>query len=84
MCPVDSNGIAKLTCLPVILNNIINGAAVLAGVATVFFIVFGGIRFLTSGGDPTKVAKAQVLSLTPWLDWCYWLCLLLLLKSSLI
>ncbi len=53
------NGIATLRCIPVFLGNIINGAAILAGVASIFFIVIAGIRFLTSGGDPTKVAQAR-------------------------
>ena len=53
------NGIATLRCIPVFLENIINMAAVLAGVATIFFIVWGGIRFITSGGDPAKVEGAR-------------------------
>ena len=60
MC--DLNDITKptsLACIPVFLGNIINIAAVLAGVATIFFIVWGGIRFITSSGDPVKVEGAK-------------------------
>jgi len=53
------NGIATLRCIPVFTNNIINGVSVLAGVATIFFIVWAGIRFITSGGDAVKLAKAR-------------------------
>ena len=55
----DPNVPTSLACIPVFLNNIINIASILAGVATVFFIVWGGIRFITSGGDPVKVEGAK-------------------------
>lgn len=56
---LDSNDIATLKCIPVFLNNIINSLAILAGVASIFFIVWAGIRYITSGGDPIQVAKAR-------------------------
>jgi hypothetical protein len=52
-------GIAKLTCIPVAFNNIINALFTLAGIAGVFFVVFAGIKFLTSGGDPVRVEQAR-------------------------
>ena len=61
MC--DLNDLTKptsLACIPVFLGNIINIAAILAGVATVFLIVWGGIRFITSSGDPVKVEGEDV------------------------
>lgn len=60
MCDLnDLTKPASLACIPVFLGNIINIAAILAGVATVFFIVWGGVRFITSGGDPVKVEGAK-------------------------
>ncbi len=55
----DTTNPTSLACILVFLGNIINAAAILAGVATVFFIVIAGIRYITSGGDPSNVAKAR-------------------------
>lgn len=55
----DASTPTSLACIPLFLGNIINGAAVLAGMAAIFFIVIAGIRYITSGGDPEKVAKAR-------------------------
>ena len=49
----------SLACIPVFINNIINALVPLAGVMAVIFIVWSGIRFLTSGGDPVKVEGAK-------------------------
>ena len=52
-------GVATLSCLPVVFNNVVNWAIALAGLAAVFFIIFSGIKFLTSGGDPKQVEGAR-------------------------
>lgn len=49
----------SLACLPFFLGNIIDKAIIFAGVAAVFFITIAGIKFLTSGGDPTQVEQAK-------------------------
>ena len=59
MCDLDPTKPTSLACIPYFLGNIINISAILAAVATVFFIVWGGIRFITSGGDPLGVEKAK-------------------------
>lgn len=56
-CFQDS--IAKLGCLPYYLGNVINGFFALSGIAAVILIIISGIRFLLSGGDAIKVAKAK-------------------------
>lgn len=53
------NGIATLRCIPVFMGNIVSGAVILSGISAVFFIVFSGFKFLTSGGDPVKVEGAK-------------------------
>lgn len=55
----DTANPTSLACVPLFLSNIINAAAILAGVASIFFIVWAGTRYITSGGDPEKVAKAR-------------------------
>lgn len=58
MC-TDPNTPTSLQCIPVFIGNIISFAIPFASVAAVFFIVFAGIKFLTSGGDPAKVEGAK-------------------------
>ncbi len=53
------DGVATLQCLPIVFNNVVNWALGLAGIAAVFFIIFSGIKFLTSGGDPKQVEGAR-------------------------
>lgn len=53
------NGIATLNCVPVVITSVTNALFSLAAVTAVFFIVFSGIKFLTSGGDPVKVEQAR-------------------------
>ena len=51
--------IASLKCVQVVYGNLGNALFVFAGIVAVFFIAFSGLQFLTSAGDPTKVAKAR-------------------------
>jgi len=53
------NGIATLRCVPIALSAIISWAMVLSGIVAVFLIVFSGLKFMTSGGDPEKVSGAR-------------------------
>lgn len=53
------NGIATLRCVPIAISAVISAAMVFSGVVAVFFIVFAGIKFMTSGGDPIKVTGAR-------------------------
>ncbi len=57
--PNDPSQVATLKCLPIVFRNIVTAALVFAGVAAVFFIVFSGAKFITSGGDPKQVESAQ-------------------------
>lgn len=52
-------GIARLTCLPIVLNNLIVFALMASGVVAVFFIIFAGAKLVTSGGDQKKVEGAR-------------------------
>ena len=56
---VGSDGVATLSCIPIIFKNVINWALILAGTAAIFFIIFSGIKFITSGGDPKQVEGAR-------------------------
>jgi hypothetical protein len=53
------NGIATLKCLPLVFQSIINMLIILGGITAVILVIFGGIKFLMSGGDPVKVEGAK-------------------------
>lgn len=53
------NGIATLRCIPQFLGNTLYAAIYLAGVAAVIFLIIGGIKFITSGGDQVKAGQAK-------------------------
>lgn len=52
-------GAATLSCIGVVLQNIITAALLFAGVVAVFMIIVSGIRFLMSGGDAKQVESAR-------------------------
>jgi len=56
---VDPAGVATLQCIPAVLGNVVDWAIALAGLTAVFFIIFAGFKFLTSGGDPKQVEGAR-------------------------
>ncbi len=50
---------APLSCTTYFISNIVSAAVPLAGVAAIILIIWSGIKFLTSGGDPLKVEGAK-------------------------
>lgn len=53
------NGVATLRCIPVVFNNVIRAALIFVGIVALFFIIYAGFSFVTSGGDPKKVQGAR-------------------------
>lgn len=41
------------------ITNLLKAAILVAGLASFAFLIFGGVRWLTSGGDPKAVEEAQ-------------------------
>lgn len=56
-CVVD--GVAQLTCLPIVFQNIISALLLFVGGTAAVLIVYAGIRMINSGGDPKAVASAR-------------------------
>ncbi|MBI2611601.1 hypothetical protein HYW54_02525 [Candidatus Gottesmanbacteria bacterium] len=50
-------GAASLKCLEAVFANILTSVTLLAGMALFVMLLWGGFRYLTSGGDP-KAAEA--------------------------
>lgn len=51
--------VATLACIPVVLNNLIGFLAFFAGAIAVFLLMYAGLKFITSEGDPQKIAGAR-------------------------
>jgi hypothetical protein len=56
---VSAGGVPTLTCIWVVLQNLINALIVLSGVVAVFLIMYAGYQYLTSQGDQEKVQAAR-------------------------
>ncbi len=54
-----SNSPPSFACIPEVIQNVINGFLYFAGTVAMFFIVFAGIKYLLSGGDPKQVEGAK-------------------------
>lgn len=48
-----------LNCIFLLIQTIISWALTFAGVVAVILIIFSGIKFITSGGDPKQVEGAK-------------------------
>lgn len=51
--------VAKLNCLEVIFQNAVAAAFFFVGIVALFMLVFGGFKFMFSGGDPKEVEAAR-------------------------
>ena len=51
--------IVPLSCIPPLIANLVNWALVFAGVVALFLLIFSGIKFISSGGDPKNVEGAK-------------------------
>src|SRR6266480_7489789 len=56
---VDPSGVASLNCIPFVFNNIVKAALMFVGSVAVILLVYAGIRFVMSGGDPKQVQQAR-------------------------
>lgn len=51
--------ILTLDCIPPLVANLILWALIFAGTVALIFIIFSGIKFITSGGDPKQTEGAR-------------------------
>lgn len=58
MCD-PNDPIVRLACFPTIFGNLLQAVSMFSGIVAVIFILIGGLRFITSGGDQAKVASAR-------------------------
>lgn len=57
--PNTEGNVVTLSCLPILLGNVIFWLLVLAGITALFFIILSGFKFVTSGGDPKQAEGAR-------------------------
>lgn len=53
------NDVASINCIPFIIQNVIFWLLVFAGTAALVLLIIGGIKFITSGGDPKQTEGAR-------------------------
>lgn len=56
---IDPEGVPTLSCLWVVLQNIINVFTTLAGIIALILIIYSGIKFIRSGGDKERIESAR-------------------------
>jgi hypothetical protein len=54
-----NKGVATLRCIPVLFNNLVSGALMFVGVVAVVMVVYGGMKFINSGGDQKQTQEAR-------------------------
>ncbi len=52
-------GVATLNCIPIVFQNVVNWLLIFAAIAAIFFILFAGIKFMRSGGQPKLIEDAR-------------------------
>lgn len=56
---VTPEGVATLSCLPILFVNITNALLGLSGAVAVFIVIYSGIQLITSGGEAKQVEGAR-------------------------
>lgn len=54
-----NNSVPTISCLPILIGLLIKVAYLFAGVTAVFFIIYAGFKYITSGGDAKQAQGAQ-------------------------
>ena len=52
-------GVATLSCLPLLIQTIINWALIFAGIVAIFLVIYAGFKYLNSSGDPKQAETAR-------------------------
>lgn len=56
---LENGDVATLGCIPIVIKDVITAALVFAGLVALILIIYSGIRYISSRGDPTKVEGAK-------------------------
>lgn len=53
------NGVATLSCIPTLVANVLSAALAFGGITATAFIIWGGFKYIRSGGDPKQADNAR-------------------------
>lgn len=53
------DGIATLSCIPLLIQVVIYWALIFAGIVAIFLVIYGGYKYINSGGDPKQADTAR-------------------------
>jgi|SRR5581483_955464 len=53
------SGVATLSCLPILFQNVVSGLIIVAGLVALSFIIYAGYKYIFSSGDPKKIDEAK-------------------------
>lgn len=56
---IDGNEVASLDCIPAVFHNFTYWAFIFAGIIALILIIYSGIKFILSGGDPKQAEGAR-------------------------
>ncbi len=58
-CLEPGTDVATLSCVPIVIHNVINAALVFAGLAALIIIIYSGFRYITSRGNQEQIDSAK-------------------------
>lgn len=58
-CSEGSENVASLSCLPPLITSLINWTLIAAGIFAIFIFIYGGYKYINSGGDPKQADTAR-------------------------
>ncbi len=58
-CVDAKSKVATLRCIPVLFNNLVAGALMFVGAAATVMFIYGGVKFINSGGDQKATQEAR-------------------------
>lgn len=53
------NGVATLRCIPDLFSNVVNAALMFVGTVAIIMLIYGGVKFINSGGDQKQTGEAR-------------------------
>ena len=56
---VTPDGVATLSCIPILFTNIVSGALAMSGIFALFLVTWAGLKYINSRGDAKKAEEAK-------------------------
>ncbi|MBI5045252.1 MAG: hypothetical protein HZC02_04960 [Candidatus Levybacteria bacterium] len=56
---LSASGVPTFDCLPILFQNVISAALVFVGIVALFFIMYGGVKYILARGDAKQAQAAR-------------------------